>query len=39
LNADIYNSSESLALSGAHFDTPALVDFWRISLGWQISWQ
>ena len=39
LNADIYNSSESLALSGPHFDTPALVDFWRISLGWQISWQ
>lgn len=39
LNADIYNSSESLALSGPLFDTPALVDFWRISLGWQIRWQ
>ena len=39
LNADIYNSNESLALSGRHFDTPALVDFWRISLGWQIHWQ
>jgi len=39
LNADIYNSKESLALSGPHFETPALVDFWRISLGWQISWQ
>ncbi len=39
LNADIYNSRESLALSGPHFDTPALVDFWRISLGWQVHWQ
>lgn len=39
LNADIYNSKESLALSGPHFDTPALVDFWRISLGWQVHWQ
>ena len=39
LNADIYNSKESLALSGPLFDTPALVDFWRISLGWQIHWQ
>jgi hypothetical protein len=39
LNADIYNSRESLALSGPHFDTPALVDFWRISLGWSINWQ
>lgn len=39
LNADIYNSTESLALSGPHFDTPALVDFWRISLGWQVNWQ
>jgi len=39
LNLDIYNSKESLALSGPHFDTPALVDFWRISLGWQIRWQ
>jgi Protein of unknown function (DUF3570) len=39
LNADIYNSKESLALSGPHFDTPALVDFWRLSLGWQIHWQ
>jgi len=39
LNADIYNSEESLALSGPLFDTPALVDFWRISLGWQIHWQ
>jgi len=38
LNADIYNSKESLALSGPHFDTPALVDFWRISLGWQVHW-
>ena len=39
LNADIYNSKESLALSGPHFDTPALVDFWRISVGWQVHWQ
>lgn len=39
LNADIYNSNESLALSGPHFDTPALVDFWRISVGWQVKWQ
>jgi len=39
LNADIYNSRESLALSGPHFDTPALVDFWRLSLGWQIHWK
>ena len=39
LNADIYNSNESLALFGPHFDTPALVDFWRFSLGWQIQWQ
>jgi len=38
LNADIYNSKESLALSGPHFNTPALVDFWRISLGWRIGW-
>jgi len=38
LNADIYNSKESLALSGPHFVTPALVDYWRISLGWQILW-
>ena len=39
LNADIYNSKESLALSGPHFDTPALVDFWRLSLGWQLNWR
>jgi len=39
LSADIYNSKESLALSGPHFDTPALVDFWRISLGWRVHWQ
>lgn len=39
LNADIYNSRESLALSGPDFNTPALVDFWRLSLGWKISWQ
>ena len=39
LNVDIYNSKESLALSGPHFDTPALVDFWRISLGWQFFWR
>jgi hypothetical protein len=39
LNADIYNSKESLALSGPQFDTPALVDFWRISLGWQVHWR
>jgi hypothetical protein len=38
LNADIYNSNESLALSGRHFDTPALLDYWRISFGWQIHW-
>ncbi len=39
LNADIYNSSEALALSGPHFATPALVDFWRLSLGWSLQWQ
>lgn len=39
LDADIYNSSESLALTGPLFDTPALVDFWRLSLGWQLYWQ
>jgi len=38
LNADLYNSKESLALSGPHFDTPALLDYWRVSLGWQIHW-
>jgi len=38
LDADIYNSKESLALSGPDFFTPALVDFWRISLGWQLFW-
>lgn len=38
LNLDIYNSSETLALSGPLFDTPALVDFWRISMGWQFHW-
>lgn len=38
LNADIYNSSESLALSGPLFDTPGLVDYWRISVGWQAQW-
>ena len=37
-NADIYNSKESLAISGPHFDTPALLDYWRISLGWQVNW-
>ena len=38
LHADVYNSKESLALSGPHFETPALLDYWRISLGWQVHW-
>jgi hypothetical protein len=31
--AEYYNSDESLALSGTPENTPALVDFWRLTLG------
>jgi hypothetical protein len=38
VNADIYDSRENLALSGSHFETPALLQYWRVSLGWQVNW-
>jgi len=34
---EYYNSDESLALSGRPENTPALVDFWRLTFGFRIQ--
>ncbi len=37
MGAEYYSSSESLALSGRPENTPALVDFWRLTIGLKVS--
>ena len=37
LGGEYYNSNESLALSGTPEDTPALVDFWRVTAGFEVN--
>jgi len=34
---EYYNSDESLAISGTPENTPALVDFWRVTAGFEVS--
>jgi len=36
-SVEYYNSDESLALSGTPENTPALVDFWRLTFGFRIQ--
>jgi len=37
LGAEYYNSDKSLALAGTPENTPALVDFWRLTLGFKVE--
>ena len=34
---EYYNSAESLAISGTPENTPALVDFWRVTAGFEVN--
>ncbi|MFC1719760.1 DUF3570 domain-containing protein [Pseudomonadota bacterium] len=37
LGAEYYHSDESLAISGTAEETPALVDFWRVTAGFEVN--
>jgi len=37
LGGEYYNSDESLAISGRPENTPALVDFWRVTAGFEVN--